>query len=345
MFDVLVVGGGPAGAVAGMCAARAGARVAIVEATGYDADRFGETLPPEINPVLRELGLWEPFRELAPVEAPGIVSSWGTESAVEQDFVASPHGSGWRVDRNTFDAMLLHQAERAGARVLKHRRAGVPRRALDVWSMDEIRARFVIDAAGKNGMKLEARALREMDDVLLAIALVLNYDGGAPADCRTYLETSPAGWWYSGLLPGGNLMAMFFTDPETYNGQGVVIADQLGGAPLTRERLRRGRIQRSRVVYAPSCRRLTIFGDGWAAVGDSASCYDPLSGQGILKALRQGAAAAGAVVRALDGEQADLAKYAATVRQEFESYARQRRNYYAMEGRWKASAFWERRLA
>ena len=83
MFDVLVVGGGPAGAVTGMCLARAGAQVAIVEATGYDGDRFGETVPPEINPVLRELGLWEPFQELAPVESPGIVSNWGTESAVE----------------------------------------------------------------------------------------------------------------------------------------------------------------------------------------------------------------------------------------------------------------------
>src|SRR5579863_7152685 len=164
MFDVLVVGGGPAGAVTGMCLARAGARVAIVEATGYDADRFGETVPPEINPVLRELGLWEPFQELGPVESPGIVSNWGTGAAVEQDFVWNPHGSGWRVDRNVFDAMLLRQAAWAGARVLVHRRARVPERANGVWIMDEVRARFVVDAAGKNGVKLEDRSLREIDD-------------------------------------------------------------------------------------------------------------------------------------------------------------------------------------
>jgi flavin-dependent dehydrogenase len=70
-----------------------------------------------------------------------------------------------------------------------------------------------------------------------------------------------------------------------------------------------------------------------------ASCYDPLSGRGIFKALRHGAAAAKAV---LGGEGA-IAAYAEKVRAEFESYARQRRVYYAAERRWEASGFWQRR--
>jgi flavin-dependent dehydrogenase len=132
-------------------------------------------------------------------------------------------------------------------------------------------------------------------------------------------------------------MAMFFTDPETYRNDGIAIGEQLAAAPLTRERLQGGGIAKSHVVYAPSFCRRTIFGDGWLAVGDSASCFDPLSGRGIFKALRQGAAAADAIVNG------SIAQYAADVRREFESYTRQRRMYYAAEQRWGSSGFWQRR--
>src|SRR5579864_2672510 len=85
-FDVAVAGGGPAGAVTALCLARRGIRVALFEATGFDTGRFGETLPPEINPLLRSLDLWEAFSALDSLEAPGILSSWGSASPAFQDF-------------------------------------------------------------------------------------------------------------------------------------------------------------------------------------------------------------------------------------------------------------------
>lgn len=339
MFDVLIAGGGPAGAVTGICLIRAGVRVAIVEATGYDTDRFGETLPPEINPVLGELGLWEAFQEIGPATAPGIVSSWGTAVAVEQDFVSNPHGSGWRVDRNAFDGMLLREAERAGARVFTNRRVGLPKRTDAVWVVGDIHAGMLVDATGRNGLKLDEPNEREVDDVLLAIALAIAYEGAVPEDARTYIETTPSGWWYSGALPDGTVMAMFFTDPEQY-GEGIVIGEQLADAPLTRERLAGGRLARSSVVHAPSSCRRSMVGEGWLAVGDSASCYDPLAGRGIFKALRQGTLAARAIAA---GDPKQVAEYARVVRQEFDAYVRQRRAYYAAESRWEGSGFWARR--
>ena len=67
-----------------------------------------------------------------------------------------------------------------------------------------------------------------------------------------------------------------------------------------------------------SCRRL-ISGEGWLAVGDSASSYDPLSGRGIFKAMRQATNAAIAVDGFLRGETGLLTDYAALVRAEFEA--------------------------
>jgi flavin-dependent dehydrogenase len=314
-------------------------RVAIVEATNYDADRFGETLPPEVNPALRDLGVWDAFQASAPAESPGIVSVWGGRSAQEQDFVSSPHGAGWRVDRNSFDAMLLTEACRLGAQIVTSRQARTPERTAAGWRVGDLSARYAIDATGRNGLKLESRYESEVDDVLLAITVVVSYGSGAPLDSRTCIETAPAGWWYSGLLPNGDVVAMLFTDPETYREQGIVLGEQLAAAPFTRARVAGGRIRRSRVLYAPSCCRKQIAGAGWLAVGDSASCYDPLSGRGVLKALRQASAAAKAVLTG------DPDEYVRLVRGEFDSYVRQRRAYYSGVRRWEGSGFWRRRWA
>jgi flavin-dependent dehydrogenase len=138
-------------------------------------------------------------------------------------------------------------------------------------------------------------------------------------------------------------MAMFFTDIRVYTNEGISIAEQLDHAPLTSRRLRSGRIMNSRVVHAPSARRMPMVGEDWIAVGDSASSYDPLSGRGIFKALRQGAYAAEAVHDRLSGDKLALGRYAGRVRQEFDIYVQQRRLYYATEQRWISHSFWSSR--
>ena len=60
-FDVVVAGGGPAGAVAALELSRRGFRVALIEQSAYDNFRVGETLPPQIRSPLMELGVWERF--------------------------------------------------------------------------------------------------------------------------------------------------------------------------------------------------------------------------------------------------------------------------------------------
>jgi flavin-dependent dehydrogenase len=325
-FDVAVAGAGPAGAVTALCLARRGVRVALFEATDLNNDRYGETLPPEINPLLRELGLWDAFSALHSLEAPGIISRWGSGPPTAQDFISNAHGCGWHIDRNHFDSMLCREAERAGATLFRQR----------TLRPGEIQAALLVDASGRAGMRLDESHDYERDDMLLAIALRLS--GAKWPDTRTIIETTPQGWWYTSPLPQGNTMAMFFTDPDVYACEGIAIGEQLETAPLTCARLAPARILSSRVVRVASACRVRMYGDRWLAVGDSASAYDPISGRGIFKALRHGAAAADAI---LNGAQAD---YAARVRREFCEYARQRRMYYASERSWPESVFWSRRL-
>ena len=157
-FDVVILGGGPAGCAAAIMLARAGLHTAVVERTRYDARRVGETLPPSAVPLLHRLGIWEAFERDAHAPSPGIVSVWGSENLFENDFIFNPFGDGWHLDRTRFDSMLAERAEHAGVILLTRARLRTcePTSSRQ-WQIDvecdgrevEMAARWMIDATGR----------------------------------------------------------------------------------------------------------------------------------------------------------------------------------------------------
>ncbi|HEY3841602.1 MAG TPA: NAD(P)/FAD-dependent oxidoreductase [Bryobacteraceae bacterium] len=349
-FDFAIAGGGPAGSTAGMCLARSGWRVAIFEAGSFDREKPGETLPPEINPLLRELGVWESFQAQSPVECPGVVSAWGGR-VDEVDYTYDPFGPGWHIDRRRFDEMLFNSASRAGASTYPRQRVNFVREN-GGWRVERsakppVFARFVIDATGRNGIRIESNPVRIVDDVLLATILRTSISAAGKRDLRTLIEAAPSGWWYSACLPAGQIVAMFFTGRETFRREEDFIPGQLEHAPLTRARLQ-GAVAigaRAEVVSVSSSYREQIAGDGWLATGDSASSFDPLSGRGIFKAIRQSIAAAKAAEAALGGDAAALDDYAVTVQNEFDAYRTQRAIFYGAHALRVSHPFWKARAA
>jgi flavin-dependent dehydrogenase len=80
--------------------------------------------------------------------------------------------------------------------------------------------------------------------------------------------------------------------------------------------------------------------------GDAAMCYDPVSGQGIIKALRSGIFAAYTIGDFLqNGDVRGLSRYRLMLDREFISYREALRGYYTQESRWPNRPFWRRRTA
>src|SRR6266571_2112280 len=112
--DVAVLGGGPAGSATALALAHDGISVALIEQSGYDNVRVGETLPPEVGTTLQSLGSWDQFLRDAHNPASSICYAWGQPGLSESDFIFNPYGTGWHIDRGRFDAMLARMAEEAG---------------------------------------------------------------------------------------------------------------------------------------------------------------------------------------------------------------------------------------
>src|SRR5215510_13158227 len=115
--DVVVLGGGPAGAAAAITLTRAGRSVVVIEKSQYAQPRIGETLPPAARPRLVELAVWEPFLAAGHLPSPGVLSVWGEDELYETHFIFNPYGQGWHLDRQRFDTMLAQAARQAGARL------------------------------------------------------------------------------------------------------------------------------------------------------------------------------------------------------------------------------------
>ena len=291
--------------------------------------------------------MWEAFVAQGHRPVYGTSSVWGAPSPSDNDFIFMPAGNGWHLDRAAFDAMLAEQAAARGV-TLVHTRVREARGTcltLDDGSTSE--ARFVVDATGGAATIARQRGARFIAaDTLTAFVRFFPDRGGDP---RTIVEAFENGWWYTAALPGGERIAACMTDADA--GRRLALADvtawseQLAALPHLGPLLG-GCAPHGPVTVRPAeSRRLDPpAGHDWIAVGDAASRFDPLSSQGIVKALRSGVFASYAVAdHLLRDDDSGLVRYRRFIRDEFESYTEVRARVYADEQRWPQSEFWRRR--
>jgi flavin-dependent dehydrogenase len=165
------------------------------------------------------------------------------------------------------------------------------------------------------------------------------------------VEAFEDGWWYTAGLPDGRGFIGCMTDADLARTMRLHDAKEwlrkLDAMPHVGAMARHGNLCSSIVIRSASSRRLEpAAGDHWLAVGDSASRFDPLSSQGIAKALRSAIFASYAIGDLLTrDDESGIDRYRRYVLEEFGSYAEVRAKYYREEQRWPESEFWRRRHA
>ncbi len=362
-YDVAVLGGGPAGCAAALTLAEAGIdRVLVVESSDYGRLRIGESIPPDTRHLLARLGLLDRFLADGHETCLGSCSSWGDDELGYNDFVCSPFGNGWHLDRRRFDLLLADAVRERGLELrtrtrfleaLEHGENGAMLRLKGVGGENgRISARFVVDATGRRSLYARRLGARRRDlDRLVSVTAFFELPEASRFARLTLLEAVEYGWWYTARLPDRRIVVAVATSHDLHKAHHFdresVWLDALRGTRHFVDLLSDCRLVADSLMVgtAPSFILDRVYGSHWLAVGDAASSYDPISSQGIYKALADGLAGGRAIAARLSGDTEALPEHQARVERRFEDYERQRAYFYDIERRWEDAPFWRERRA
>lgn len=360
-FAAVVLGYGPGGAAASAELARSGVSTLLIGSSNKQRANVGECLPPSIRPQLEKACVWNEFLNAGHTPSFGIRSVWGSSAPAERDFLLSPYGTGWHIDRARFDAMMRESALRCGVQSLECDALRSVERVPGSWRIKlatasgecKVETQMILDATGRSSVfARRTGAKRRSLDRLAGVAGYFSCDRDSAIEPVILIEASEHGWWYSAPLPAGRMIAVFMTDVEFIQRQKLNRSDVwmalLNTTQHQRGRVRQHRLRldnRIRVVPAESSFLDRIAGEGWLALGDAAAAYDPLSSQGIVAAISSGLDAAQTAVAWVGGNHQAALAYADRARRQYAEYLAHREAYYGIEQRWPESSFWKVRHA
>lgn len=346
--DVLIAGGGPAGAATAARLARAGHRVLLLERNPVWRWRAGGVFAsPAAVAELRALGL--PAEVLGavarPIPAMRVETPAGT--AFELTYGAEA-GGGTAVgfDRSALDPALLDLARAAGAdvrtglalrdveladhrqgtHVLVDRPAGADGRAGEPVAIE---TRVLVGADGPRSLVAAAAGMVRPPRLAARVGLswhVADEPGDAPKAARMVVLPGGA---YCGLapVPGGRLNVGIVLAGRTWRDRlvrdgaaatGEHVLRSVPPLPGDPEAWREGTITDAIAGASPlGCRVAGRAGPDWLLVGDAAGFLDPFTGEGLHRALVSARLAADATDAHLRGDPAGLAAYDRAMRDRF----------------------------
>jgi flavin-dependent dehydrogenase len=333
MLDVLIVGAGPAGSVAGIVLARAGARVRLVDRADFPRAKLcGDTVNPGTLARLRSLGVGTAVEEHGlPVHGMLVTGERGAAIAGRY-----PNGlTGRAILRRDLDWLLLEAAVKAGCEFDPHvavREAIVDRtrvtgaRAGANGSTRHLSARVTIAADGRRSTIAFGLGLARHPDQPRRWAIGAYFEGVTAEVSDTVLgEMHVRRGRYVGVapVPGGVTNVCLVKPSHPADGDlrdpSALLADELTRDPLLRDRFTGARLVTTPVVLGPlavDVRSNAV--EGLLLAGDAAGFIDPITGDGLRFAVRGGELAAAAALDALThGWKGVHARLAATRRREF----------------------------
>src|ERR1700736_5826421 len=321
VFDVAIIGGGPAGSSAGTLLAKAGRRVVVFEKEKFPRFSVGEsTLPATLN-TLERMGVREKIDEGGFLVKHGgeIVSACGQRVRFYfRNGFKAKRPTAYQVLRSEFDRILLDHAAESGCDV----RQKTP---VDSFGIDDdgvtlcsgnggqvIRARYVIDCSGRNCLIGNRYQLKRRFPNLCKFSLYAYYDDvrreDGPNGTLTRMVRTKDSWFWMIPLEGNTTSIGVVMDAEKFKSMKMsperALTHCIAEQPAVNEWMEKAR--RVTDVYATgdfSYRNKKLYGDRWLLAGDAAGFIDPVFSSGVYLALLSGEQAADALNLVLDQPQ------------------------------------------
>ena len=321
-YDVIVVGGGPAGSTIASILAREGGTVVLFEKEEFPRHHIGESLMTDTYWTFQRMGLLEKLKASPFVRKYSVqfANPAGKESRPFYFFEALHHESAvtWQVTRAVFDKMLIEHAAEQGAAV--HQGSAVKQVlfegdkavGVDVQMKDGSRQKFhanvVVDATGQSAM-LSNKFRWRVRDPKLKKAVLYSYFKGAQREpdlnggATLVLRTPPGsgGWFWYIPLEDDLTSVGIVADPGYLlkdRGQDLarIFHEEIDKCETVQRRVSTGeRVDKIYSILDYSYRSKHNAGNGFIIIGDAYGFLDPIYSSGVLLALKMAELAADAI--------------------------------------------------
>jgi len=341
--DVVVIGGGPAGASAATMLAKAGRRVLVLEREKFPRYHIGESLIPFTYQPLERLGLIPKMRASAFQKKYSVMFVQPDGRATQPFYFYTRYdketvAQTWQVLRSEFDLMLLDHAREHGAEVREEVRVtgliheagrvvGVKAQGAD-GTETEHRAAMTLDASGKESFAAVRQGWRVKDPCLNKVAVWTYYQGSKREpgidEGQTTVAFVPEKGWFWHIPQHNDMVSVGVVAEGKYLTRGgvkeprAIFEREVTENRWIAEHLSTGRQVGSHYLTSEYTHHARHCGSaGLLLIGDAFCFLDPVFSSGVMLALKSGVMAAEVVHEALsvgDVSPARFAGYGGTMR-------------------------------
>jgi flavin-dependent dehydrogenase len=321
-WDVIIIGGGPAGSTAATTLAQAGRKVLVLEKAKFPRFHIGESLLPYNRQIFEDLGVWPKIAAAGFTKKRGAQFVMGNGSRCNRlnfsagSFTEFPEAV--QVERATFDQILLDHSREHGAEVreestvIKHQ-VEADRVIIDYRAADgvehQVSARYLIDASGLNNFTANRESLREYYAEHKKLAIFGHFEGvdmptGDEAGDILIIRRENSWVWMIPLaenktsvglvIDAADFKALSLSPHEAFD-------HAVATTPVVHKRFANAtRLDELHVIVDFSYKNSRLASPRVLRVGDASGFIDPMFSSGVLLAMTSGQQGAQAIHQALD---------------------------------------------
>ncbi len=326
--EILIIGAGPAGAVAAALLRQQGRQVLIVEREQFPRFSIGESLLPQSMEYLEQAGMLQAVVEAGFQYKNGAAFVQG-DRYTEFDFrhkFSKGWGTTYQVQRAHFDSILANEAEKQGAIIrYKHEVIAVdvdgnkPRVTVKNSAGQHyiIEARFILDASGFGRVLPRLLQLETPSNFPVRGAIFTHIEDNIPINgfdrnkIRIIIHPQHCDVWYW-LIPFANGRCSLGVVAETsflarYQGTETErLQTLINEDPSTRQLLVNAKWDTpARQIIGYSANVKSLWGNNYALLGNAGEFLDPVFSSGVTIAFKSASLAAAALQRLFAGENVD----------------------------------------